>query len=104
VNTYKQHYLNSIRANSAYPTYRGFIGTIALLGYLLGAAFGCGAIAGGLTAMSQSYLLGLVVFVAGGIFAVIIIFLASLFKEAALIVADIGDATVDANSRVGVAP
>ena len=35
MNTSKQQYIDNIRSNTAYPTYRGIIGIIAIFGYLL---------------------------------------------------------------------
>ena len=99
--TSKQQYLASIRSNSAYPVYRGFIGIIALLGYVLAALAGVGAVIGGLAAMTQSFMGGLVVIVAGAVYAVLVFLLARFFKEAALILVDIGDSVAEANSRPG---
>jgi hypothetical protein len=105
MNNVTQQYLNTLRSNTAYPTYRGFIGVIAMLGYLLAGVFGLGALIGGLTTMSRSFLAGVAVLIMGGIVAALNFLLARLFREAALIVADIGDATVDAgaNSHTGAA-
>ena len=97
--TPKLHYLASVRANSVYPVYRGFIGTIALLGYLLAALVGLGALIGGLTSMSQSFMLGLTFILGGALYAALLFLMARFFKEAALILADIGDCVADANSR-----
>lgn len=54
MNTSRQQYLQSIRAASAYPVYRGVIGTVALLGYLFAGAMALGALPGGIAAMSSS--------------------------------------------------
>jgi uncharacterized protein (TIGR03437 family) len=98
--TPKQQYLEFIRANSSYPTYRGFIGTIALLGYVLAALDGLAALIAGLGFMSRSLLGGLAILVGGGIFAALTFLLARFFREIALIVADFGDATIETNSRL----
>ena len=37
MNTIKQQYLVAIRSNTSYPTYRGMIGIIGMLGYALAA-------------------------------------------------------------------
>ncbi len=95
----KQRYLDLIRANSAYPTYRGFIGLIATIGYLLAAVIAFGAVIGGFVSMSQSFMLGLAIFVAGGVYAALIFLLARFFREASLILVDIGDSVADAISR-----
>jgi hypothetical protein len=54
--------------------------------------------------MSQSFMGGLAILVAGAINAALIFLLARFFKEAALILADIGDSTADANSRAASFP
>lgn len=95
----KQQYLNSIRGNTAYPTYRGFIGMITMLGYLLAGAAALGAVIGALTMMTQSFMLGLVTLVIGAVWAAVIYFVAQYFREAALVLVDMADSITDANSR-----
>ena len=99
MNTPKQQYLELVRANSAYPTYRGFIGTIALMGFLLSAPIALGALIAGLGYMSNSFPAGLAILAAGLLYAALIFLLARFFGEASLILADIGDTTVEAHSR-----
>ena len=99
MNTTKQQYLEVVRANSAYPTYRGFIGIIALLGFLIAAVTALAALVVGLGYMSSSFTTGLAILAVGLLDAAVIFLLARFFKEASLILADIGDATVDAHSR-----
>jgi hypothetical protein len=100
MNASRQQYLQSIRAETAYPVYRGVIGTIALLGYVLAGVIALGALVTGLGAMASSFLTGLITLVAGGVVAAITFLVAKLSKEASLMLADIADSTVDANSRV----
>ncbi len=95
----KQQYLEVIRANSAYPVYRGFIGTIAMVGYALATLVGLGALIGGLGLMSRSFALGLLTLAGGALMAYLYYLLARFFREAALILADLADSTVDSNSR-----
>jgi hypothetical protein len=95
----KKQYLEAIRSDSAYPTYRGFIGIIALLGYILAGIVALGAVGTGLFSMNKSAGTGIAIMVGGLIYAAILFLMARFFKEAALILADIGDSTVDANSR-----
>jgi predicted lipid-binding transport protein (Tim44 family) len=99
MNGSKQQYLQSIRADTAYPVYRGVIGMIAMLGYLFAGVTALGALVGGFGAMSSSFAMGLITLVTGAIFAAIVFMLAKLSKEAALMLVDIADSTVDANSR-----
>jgi hypothetical protein len=93
----KQQYIESVRSNSAYPTYRGFIGTIALLGYLLAGFSGLSALISGLMSMRSSFMLGVAILVMGGISAAMLFLLARFFNEAALILVDIGDSVAEAN-------
>ena len=99
MNQEKQQYLNTIRANTAYPTYRGAIGIIAILGYLLAALNALGALIGGFSAMGDSFMAGVGIIIAGAIVSGLIFVGARLWKEAALILADIGDSITDTNSR-----
>ncbi|GAB4109808.1 MAG: hypothetical protein Kow001_10270 [Acidobacteriota bacterium] len=92
-----QRYINKIRANTAYPVYRGIIGTITILGYILAVFFALsvlilGAISGDFWGLPGSLVLGAILFA--------LIFLATRFwKEAALMLADIADSITNANSR-----
>jgi len=99
MNLPKQQYLEQIRADSAYPVYRGIINTIALLFYAVAALFALGAIVGGLGTMTRSFVTGLGGLILGLILAALYYFLGRFFKEAALILADIGDSIVDANAH-----
>ncbi len=100
----KQQYLQFVRANSAYPVYRGFIGTIALLGYMFAAVIGLVAVIGAIMLMKTSFLLGFVVLVGGGIYTALTALLVRLAKEAALILVDMGDSIVESNAAVRGAP
>ena len=95
----KKQYLDSIRAHSAYPTYRGFIGVIAIIGYIVAGIIAVGALIGGLVSLNKTPGVGLAVIVGGLIYAAILYLMARFFKEAALILADLADSTVDANSH-----
>jgi hypothetical protein len=98
--TTKKQYLDSIRAHSAYPTYRGFIGVFALIGYIVAGIVALGAVIGGVVSMNKTPGVGLAVIVGGLIYAAILYLMARFFKEAALILADLADSTVDANAHV----
>lgn len=99
MNTEKQKYLDTIRTNTAYPTYRGIIGIIALFGYILAGLNAVGALISGLMAMRDSILVGLGILIVGLVISALIFLLARFWKEAALILADIGDSVTDTNSR-----
>ena len=75
---------------------------IALLGELFAGAVALGALVGGLGAMSNSFMTGLIALITGGIFAAIVFLLAKLSKEAALMLVDIADSTVEANSHANL--
>ena len=99
MNIPKEQYLESIRSNTAYPTYRGIIGIITILGYLLAGLEALVTLFTGFGAMGDSFLSGLGIIVAGLIFAALIFLGARFWKEAALILADIGDSITDTNSK-----
>ena len=95
----KQQYLNQIRTNTSYPTYRGIIGIIAILGYLLAALNGLAVLISGFMIMGDSFIAGVGVIVGGLLIAGLIFLGARFWKEAALIIADIGDSTIETNSK-----
>ena len=100
MNTQKQQYLTRIRANTSYPVYRGIIGVIALLGYVLAGISALGALISGLGTMGQSFLGGLGMLIAGLVVSGLIFLLARFWKEAALILADIGDSITETNAKI----
>lgn len=95
----KDVYLDPIRAKSAYPTYRGVIGIITAFGYALAVFDAVGTLTAAFSKMPDSFWSGLVAAVVGLLSAALILLLARFFKEAALILVDIGDSIVDANAR-----
>lgn len=99
MNPQKQKYLDTIRTDTAYPTYRGIIGIITLLGYLLAGLYALGSLIGGFSAMGNSFFMGLGILIGGGIISALIFLGARFWREAALILADIGDSITDTNSR-----
>jgi hypothetical protein len=101
MNGTKQQYLTQIRANTAYPTYRGIIGIIAILGYLLAGLNALASLIGGFGTMGNSFLGGVGIIIFGAIVSGLIFLGARFWKEAALILADIGDSITETNSRNG---
>ena|SRR5690625_1610276 len=99
MNPQKQQYLNNIRVNTAYPTYRGIIGIIAILGYLFAILQGLGALITGFSRMGDSFIGGVGIIIGGLLIAGLIFLGARFWKEGALILADIGDSITDKNSR-----
>lgn len=99
MNAEKQTYLTSIRENTAYPTYRGAIGLLTTLGYILAGFYGLAALIAGIGSMGNSFLGGLAILFGGFIMAGIIFLGTRLGKEAALVLVDIGDSTIDKNSK-----
>jgi len=67
--------------------------------YGLAALCALGAVIGGLGTMTRSFIAGLGALILGGLLAALYYLIGKLFKEAALILVDIGDSTLDANSR-----
>lgn len=99
MNQDKQQYLDTIRSNTAYPVYRATIGMIAILGYSLAALSGLIALVSGFSRMGSSFLAGVGILIGGGIVSGLIFLGARFWKEAALILADIGDSITHANAR-----
>jgi hypothetical protein len=97
MNAAKQQYLQVVRSNTAYPVYRGFVATVALLWFVLAGMIGLFALLGGMSMLSTSTLLGVGIIINGGVVAAILFMLARLAKEASLMLADLADSTVDAN-------
>lgn len=95
----KRNHIDRIRSETAYPTYRAIIGIIAILGYILAGLSALGALISGFGTMGDSFGMGLVVLLFGLVFAALIFLGARFWKEAALILADIGDSVTDANAE-----
>jgi hypothetical protein len=70
-----------------------------MLGYLVAGIDALIALFWGFSAMRYSFFQGVGYIIVGGLLAVLAYFLVKFFKEAALILADIGDSTLEANSR-----
>ncbi len=96
----KQQYIDQIRSNTVYPTYRRFVEILTVVGYVLAGLFTLITLLGSLEAFREGqYLEGFEFFVGALIGGVIIVFISRLWKEAALLLADIADSVTDANSR-----
>jgi len=97
----KQRYIDQIRINTAYPTYRRFAGILMIIGYVLAGLLVLVALLGLFEDVSVGqYREGFTFFIGSVIAAVIIIFASRLLKEAALIFADIADSITDASSKI----
>jgi ATP/ADP translocase len=100
MNQTKKGYVDYIRANSAYPTYRGVISIITAILMILAGLQALGALVLGLTAMKQAgFLVGVMVLLMGAAFAALAFFMARFWNEAAQILADIGDSVMETNAR-----
>ena len=75
------------------------ISIIALLGYIFAAFSALGTLISGFGAMKDSFFGGVGILIGGFIIAALIFFITRFWKEAALILVDIGDSITDANSR-----
>ena len=106
MNTPKKARVDAIRANTAYPTYRGIIGIITLILMILAGFQALGAIALGISAGAALHngFAGFVLLLLGLGFAVLAFFLAKIWNEAAQILVDIGDCVIDANPAVPQIP
>lgn len=99
MNSTKQQYIETLRSDTAYPAYRGMIGIIEFLGYILAGLSALGALVSGLGAMRNSFFGGLGVLIVGLVSAVLIFFFVRFWKEASMILVDMGDSITEANSR-----
>lgn len=96
----KQQYLSTVRSNTAYPTYRGMIGAIAALGYALAVLAILGGVISGCGAMNRAGVGGFLVSILGGILiGGVFVLLARLWKEASLVLVDMGDAILEQGAR-----
>ena len=96
--TNRQQYLNSIRENTAYPTYRGIIGIITIIFYILAVLTALSSLVG-ITMMGDSVLAGLGTLISCLLFAVLTFLGGRFFKEGALMLADIADSITDVYSQ-----
>ncbi len=98
--TRKQEYIDRIRSNTAYPTYRAFVRILMMFGYVLAMSI---VVAGVVDYTTRGYLSAFLLggkFLIGSIIVgVITVFFSRLWKEAALILADIADSITDINSK-----
>jgi len=95
----KQQYITGIRSNTAYPTYRGIIGLITIVGYVFVGFYGLATLIGAITTMGNSFMAGLGVLIMGAIMTCLAFLFVRFFKEGALIIADIGDSVTDTNAK-----
>ncbi len=99
MNVTKQTYLSALRANTAYPTYRGVIGVITIILMVQAGLVGLGSLVFGLTMMSQQgFAAGFFALLIGLAVAALAFFMAKFWNEAALILADIGDSVIETNA------
>lgn len=87
-----KEYLQAIRNNSCYPSFRRFVGIVVGLTYAFAALLGIVAIA----ALSRG---GIVTAGPGLAAAAAMVIIAMVSKEALLMLADIADATIDGARR-----
>jgi hypothetical protein len=95
MNSPKQKYIERIRSQSAYPTFRSLIRIIAILFYVLGAL----AILGGLAGIANQGSSGILALFGGIISGIICIVVGQVTQETASILADIADSITDLNCR-----
>ncbi len=97
MNTPKAQYIQRIRSQSSYPTFRTFVGVIALLFYIIGAICILVGISAGIS--QQGIGSGMFALFAGVLIGIIYIVIGKVIKEASLMLADIADSITDLNSR-----
>ena len=96
----KDKYVKAIRAETTYPVYRSIIGVIALLVYAIAASLFIGSsyltmTLGNVDSAGMQAFFAIIGYISSILFYVI----ARFWKEAALIVADIGDSVTEVCSR-----
>ena len=100
MNTIKQQYLQRIRYQSNYPTFKSVVGIVALLFYILaGVCAGAGFIGMKYGVTLGADEIGIMAFVLGLVLCLILAAIGIIVKGASLILADIGDSITDLNSR-----
>jgi len=80
-------FIDRLRAHSQYPTFRQVVGLFSVIGYVLAAIVGIGAVVSGFSG-------SLAAAVGGIVFACLIVIFARFAKEASLMLADLSDAMV----------
>ena len=80
-------FIDRLRADSQYPTFRQVVGLFSVIGYVLAAIVGIGAVVSGFSG-------SLAAAVGGIVFACLIVIFARFAKEASLMLADLSDAMV----------
>ncbi len=96
----KQQYVEHLRNQSSYPVYRGMINVIAIAFYVLAVVQVMMAVFSMIAmAFSNNLVAGVGAFVMGLIGAAFTALFARFWREAATIIADIGDSITEANSR-----
>lgn len=99
MNSKQKEYVEDVRRNTAYPVYRTIINIVAVLGVVASVIAAISALISGLRVMQHSVGSGLVTLGGGMLTAVLIYFGSRFAKEAAIILADIGDSIIERNSR-----
>jgi hypothetical protein len=99
MDTSKQKYIQKIRSQSAYPTFRSLVRIIAILFYLVGGIILLRALVTGLAAMPREGSTGILVLLTGAVFGLFSIAIGRVTQEAASMLADIADSITDYNSR-----
>jgi hypothetical protein len=95
----KQEYVSAIRDNTAYPVYRSMIDLVAMIAYFVAGILFFSGLFAGCMVISNSVAMGFLNVVIGvGVSSLVWAF-ARFGKEAALILADIGDSITEFNSR-----
>lgn len=82
-------YLNSIRRDTCYPTFRAFVTVATVLAYIVAALL---VVAGFISGQDGGILVGIVI-------AIVIALIAKVGQEVSLMIADIADATIDSGGH-----
>ena len=96
----KTNYLKLIRAETAYPTYRGMVNLLTILGYVMAGLLALFYFIGGIVVMiNTSFFAGLFGWIIGAVATVIQVVIVRFMREISFMIADMVDSTIDTNSK-----
>ena len=99
MNTPKFEYVQRLRNQSAYPTYRFFVRLITIIFYVIGALRIFDSFVDFLTVEPSSFLKAIISLLIALIIGIMYIVIGKVAKEAMMMLADIADSITDINSR-----
>lgn len=99
INEAKKAFLKRIRSETSYPTFRSFVGVIAVLFYIAGVLNFLGGVFFGMDALQKQGPAGIGAILIGLLVGVICLVVGMIIKEAAPMLADVADSVTDILSK-----